>query len=121
RLRKRTGFWQKAAATCCRWCWTSRKLKSDPTKGAYQMSRLQVGILGCGSFAREHARVLLELQDQVALAAVCDRHPERAAALAQQFTGGQAAVYTDHHDLIEKAGLDVLIVALPPYGHSDEV
>lgn len=85
------------------------------------MSRLQVGILGCGSFAREHARVLLELQDQVALAAVCDRHPERAAALAQQFTGGQAAVYTDHHDLIEKAGLDVLIVALPPYGHSDEV
>lgn len=82
---------------------------------------LRLGILGCGSYARQHARVLQALGDQVTLAACSDRHPERAAALSMEFTGGNAAVFTSHQDLIQQAGLDLLVITLPPYGHQDEV
>ncbi|WP_027892965.1 Gfo/Idh/MocA family protein [Calidithermus chliarophilus] len=85
------------------------------------MKRLRVGILGCGGIARAHARVLLELQDEARLVAFCDRNLHKAQALAAEFTDGKAAVFADHHALLEHAGLDLLIVALPPYGHSDEV
>ena len=83
--------------------------------------RLRAGILGCGRFARQHARTLLKLRDEVDLVAVCDRHPERASELSQEFTAGQAAVYSDHRALIARAGLEVLVITLPPYGHGDEV
>ncbi|RIH87437.1 scyllo-inositol 2-dehydrogenase (NAD(+)) [Calidithermus terrae] len=85
------------------------------------MKRLRVGILGCGGIARAHARVLLELQGEARLVACCDRNLHKAQALAAEFTSGEAAVFTDHHALLEHAGLDLLVVALPPYGHSDEV
>lgn len=84
-------------------------------------TRLRTGILGCGSFAPQHARVLMELSDQVELAAVCDRHLDRAERLSRDFTGGSAAVYTSPQELIERAKLDILVVTLPPYGHSGEV
>jgi predicted dehydrogenase len=83
--------------------------------------RLRAAILGCGNYANQHARVLMGLNSRVELVAFCDRHYDRAAALAQQFTAGSAAVYTDHHELIEKARLDLLVITLPPYGHTDEV
>jgi predicted dehydrogenase len=85
------------------------------------LERLRAGILGCGSFAQQHARTLLGLSDQAMLVACCDRHPERAARLSQQFTGGAAAVYTDPRALVERAGLDLLVISLPPYGHAGEV
>jgi predicted dehydrogenase len=84
-------------------------------------SQLRAGILGCGSFARQHARVLVELGDQVKLVAFCDRHAERAGSLSQEFTAGAAAVFTNHQELIERASLDLLVISLPPYGHRDEV
>ncbi|HZW04515.1 MAG TPA: Gfo/Idh/MocA family oxidoreductase, partial [Anaerolineaceae bacterium] len=85
------------------------------------MEKLRAAILGCGSFAHQQAMALTALSDQVDLVAVCDRHPERAQAVADQHTGGRAAVFTDDRELIEKAGLDLLVVTLPPYGHAGEV
>lgn len=82
---------------------------------------LRAGVLGCGSYARQHARVLGELADQVELVACCDRHPERAADLSAEFSGSRAAIFSHHAEMIEKAGLDLLIVCLPPYSHQDEV
>jgi predicted dehydrogenase len=32
-----------------------------------------------------------------------------------------AAIFTDHHVMFDRAKLDVVIICLPPYGHSDEV
>lgn len=85
------------------------------------MKRLRVGILGCGGIARAHARVLLELQSEARLVAFCDRNPHKAQALAEEFTSGEAAIFTDHRSLLEHADLDLLVIALPPYGHTDEV
>ena len=83
--------------------------------------RLRAAIFGCGNYANEHARVMMQLSSRVELVAFCDRHFDRAAALAQQHTAGSATVYTDHRKLIEEAGLDMLVITLPPYGHTDEV
>jgi predicted dehydrogenase len=85
------------------------------------MKKLRTGVFGCGIFARRHAGILASMVNEVELAAFCDRHPERAGAYAQEFTGGQAAVYTSHAQMIAEAGLDLLFICLPPYGHTDEV
>jgi len=85
------------------------------------MSTLRAGILGCGSFAHRHAQILAALGDQVEMVAFCSRDPANAQAFADQYTGGQGAVFTDHHTMFERAGLDLVIICLPPHGHTDEV
>jgi predicted dehydrogenase len=85
------------------------------------MKPLRTGVFGCGTFARQHAAILASMVDEIELVAFCDRHPERAGAYAEEFTGGNAAVYTSHEQLIDQAGLDLLFITLPPYGHTDEV
>ncbi len=83
--------------------------------------RLRTAILGCGGFAHRHAANLAGLADKFELVAFCDRHPERAQAFSDQYTTGCAAIFTDHHDLFERADLDLCVICLPPYGHGDEV
>lgn len=83
--------------------------------------RLKTAVLGCGGFAHRHAGNLSSHSDKFELVAFCDRHPERAQAFADQYTAGRAAIFTDHHDLFERADLDLCVICLPPYGHSDEV
>ena len=85
------------------------------------MTRLRTAILGCGGFARRHTQHFVEMSDQVEMVAFCDRNFERAEGYAAEFTDGCATVFTDHHDLFERADLDFVTVCLPPYGHSDEV
>lgn len=83
--------------------------------------KLKTAILGCGGFAHRHAANLANQADKFALVAFCDRHPERAQAFADRYTAGRGAVFTDHHDLFDRADLDLCVICLPPYGHSDEV
>ncbi len=83
--------------------------------------KLKTAILGCGGFAHRHAANLIAQVDNFELVALCDRHPERGQAFADRYTAGQAAVFTDHHDLFERAVLDLCVICLPPYGHTDEV
>lgn len=85
------------------------------------MTPLRVGILGCGSFAHRHAQNLAALPNEAELVAFCDRNEWKARAYAEQYTGGEGAVFTDHLTMLDRANLDLLIVVLPPYGHTDEV
>lgn len=85
------------------------------------MTPYRAGILGCGNFAHRHAQILAALPDQVEMVAFCDRDESKARAFAQQYTGGDGAVFTDHHTLFDQARLDLVIICLPPFGHSDEV
>lgn len=83
--------------------------------------RLKTAILGCGGFAHRHAVNLAGQADKFELAAFCDRHPERAQAFSDQYTAGRASIFTDHHDLFDTVPLDLCVICLPPYGHTDEV
>lgn len=85
------------------------------------MRTLRTGILGCGGFAARHAERLLSLTDHFEMVAFCDRNHDRAERLADQFTEGRAAVFTATEQMLDESALDVLLVCLPPYGHTNEV
>ncbi|MEW5870063.1 MAG: Gfo/Idh/MocA family oxidoreductase [Chloroflexota bacterium] len=85
------------------------------------MKPLHTAILGCGGFAHRHAQNLLTLSDEVQMVAFCDTNPQNAQAYAEKYTAGKAAIYTDLHELLEKQPLDLLLICLPPFAHSDEV
>jgi predicted dehydrogenase len=84
------------------------------------MKPLRTAILGCGGFANKHAQNLLLMPESIDLIAFCDRNEARARAYAEKYNP-DAGIYTNHHDLFEQAHLDLIVIALPPYGHSDEV
>ena len=83
--------------------------------------RLRAAVLGCGGFAHRHARTLGLLADDFEMVAFCNRTLEKAAAFSEKYTNGQAPVFSDHHQMFEQVPLDVVIISLPPYAHSDEV
>ncbi len=85
------------------------------------MSRLRIAILGCGNYANRHAQYLAQMQDECELVAFCDRHDEKARAFSAQYAGGRAEVFSDFRAMLDRQALDGLVIAVPPYGHSDEV
>jgi predicted dehydrogenase len=82
---------------------------------------LRAGLLGCGGIANRHAQAILGLKEDVELVACCDIDPGRAAAFSQQYTGGTAQVFGDHHAMVASAKLDLAVICLPPFAHTDEV
>jgi predicted dehydrogenase len=82
------------------------------------MSRLRIGLLGCGGIARRHAASIAALSDRVQLVACCGRDEPKVSAFAREFG---AIAWTDAHRMIDEAKLDLLIVALPPYAHTGQV
>jgi predicted dehydrogenase len=85
------------------------------------MKRLRTGILGCGSFANRHANNLIALPEEIELAAFCDGRQPKAREFSEKYSDGTGAVFTDHREMFEKAGLDLVVICLPPYAHLDEV
>ena len=77
-------------------------------------------MIGVGSFGRNHARVLSELQKagEVELAAVCDTDPERAAELAMEF---RTQAFTGLDQLLAKSAIQAAVVAVPTVHHADVV
>ena len=85
------------------------------------MKRLRTAILGCGGFAHRHAQSLMSLPEEIELAAFCDHHENNARAFAEKYTAGKGSVFTEPREMFENAGLDVVVISLPPFAHSDEV
>lgn len=82
---------------------------------------LRIGILGCGDFAHRHAGIIATLPDRAVLTAFCDRNEWKARAFAEKYAPGAGAVFTAHREMFDRAKLDVVLICLPPYGHTDEV
>lgn len=82
---------------------------------------LKAGLLGCGGIASRHAQAIARLKDDVELVACCDLDASRAAAFSQQYGGGKAQVFGDHHSMYASANLDLCVICLPPFAHTDEV
>jgi len=81
------------------------------------MSRLRVGLLGCGGIAARHASAIASLSERLELVACCGRDLERTRAFAETH-GGQAFVDLDR--MIDE-GIDLLIATLPPYNRRGEI
>lgn len=85
------------------------------------MKRLRTGILGCGGFANVHAKNLMSLPEQIELTAFCDHHEQNARGFSEKYTDGKGMIFTDHQEMFAKTGLDLVVICLPPFAHSDEV
>ena len=85
------------------------------------MKRLRTAILGCGGFARVHTKNLISLSDEIELTAFCDHHEYNAREFSEEYTAGKGTIFTDPHEMFEKASLDLVVICLPPFAHSDEV
>lgn len=85
------------------------------------MKPLRTAILGCGGFAKVHAKNLISLSDEIELTAFCDHHDYNARAFSEEYTAGKGSIFTDYHKMFETASLDLVVICLPPFAHSDEV
>lgn len=75
---------------------------------------IKVGLIGAGLIGKEHA-TYLGLAEGVELAAIADPAPA-AATLAAELG---ASHYTDYIDMLDNAGVDAVLVALPNVMHAD--
>lgn len=78
---------------------------------------MRVGFVGVGGIAGNYRASLRRLAG-VAVTAVCDVDPQRAAAVAEE-EGATAYLETDAMLAAER--LDALFVCLPPFAHTDQV
>lgn len=77
---------------------------------------LRVGILGTGGIGARHAAAAQTAG--LSVVAACGRDAAKAEGFATRFG---ATAYTDFARMLEEAGLDLLVVALPPYAHRGQV
>lgn len=82
------------------------------------MSRLRVGMLGCGGIAVRHAQSVAALSDRVELIACCGRDTARTQAFAAEHGG---AAFIDLDRMLAEASPDLVIATLPPFSRNGEV
>ena len=84
------------------------------------MSRLRIGIIGCGGIANgKHLPSLKRHQPIVEMVAFCDLIPERAEKAAAENTAPRMRrCYTDYQKLLEDESIDVVHVLTPNRAHS---
>ena len=85
------------------------------------MRRLRTAILGCGGFANRHAQNLIALPDEIELIAFGDHHERNAREFSEKYSDGKGAIFIDPQEMFEKAGLDLVVICLPPFAHTNEV
>lgn len=76
---------------------------------------IKVGIIGAGGIARHRHLPNLQQVEGVELIAVCNRTPETAAKVAEDFDIPRT--YTDWRALIRQKDIDAVFIATPPYLH----
>ena len=81
------------------------------------MSRLKIGIIGCGGIANGKHLPSLKAINRADLVAFCDLVEERAQAAAAKYGVEGAKVYTDYHDLLADPAIDVCYVLTPNRSH----
>lgn len=81
------------------------------------MSRLRVGLLGCGGIGARHAGAVAALSDRMELVACCGRDLVRTQTFAATHGG---IAFVDLDKMIDE-GVDLIIATLPPYNRHGEI
>lgn len=83
------------------------------------MSKVRIGIIGCGGIANgKHLPSLSKVED-VELVAFCDLIVERAETAKQKYGTEETAVYENFHDLLKDPAIDVIHVCTPNDSHAE--
>jgi predicted dehydrogenase len=76
------------------------------------MTKIKLGIIGCGIAARElHLPPLQNLSDKFEITAVCN-HTEEKAKSFSKLVGG-VPYYLDHKEMLKKSDIDAVDITLP--------
>lgn len=73
--------------------------------------KIRVGVIGTSWFTETFHLPALASHPDAEITAICGRSRERAGAVAGKF--GSPRVFTDYHELIERGGVDAVVVAAP--------
>ena len=77
------------------------------------MSRIKLGLIGCGGMANAHRSRFDQLEERLELVATVDVVGDRARAVAELFPGSRAA--TDYRDILDD--VEAVLVVLPHHLH----
>lgn len=84
------------------------------------MTKLGVGIIGCGGIANQkHFPALKNNTDLGEMVAFCDIIVERAEKANVDFGSETSKVYKDYHDLLADENVDVVHICTPNVSHSE--
>ncbi|WP_127584587.1 Gfo/Idh/MocA family protein [Paenibacillus koleovorans] len=83
------------------------------------MTRLRVGIIGCGGIATIKHLPSLAKQPQVDIVAFCDQSQRSAETAAEKFGAAGRQVYTDYRELLKDESIDVIHVCTPNDSHAE--
>ena len=79
------------------------------------LSQVGVGVIGVGSWGKNHARIFSEL-DQSNLVAIADRDMDRAKKFAKKFG---ASYFSDIDELLNQEEIDAVTICTPTVTHAD--
>lgn len=77
------------------------------------MSRLRIGIIGCGGMAGAHVSRFVGLEDRMAITGAADIEKSRAEAIARGFA--EARAETDYRRILDD--VDAVLIVLPHHLH----
>lgn len=83
------------------------------------MSKLRVGIIGCGGIAKGKHMPSLSKLDGIEMVCFCDIIEERAEKAAKKYGIEGAKVYTDYKEMLDNEQTDVIHVCTPNKSHAD--
>lgn len=78
------------------------------------MSKLRIGIIGCGGMAKAHASRFSKIHDRVDVTVVVDLEKERAEAVGELLPGSPK-VTTDYREILDD--VDAMLIVLPHHLH----
>ena len=78
------------------------------------MSKVQVGVIGCGHWGPNHIRVFSQLRESEVVA-IADLDQKRLNSINEQYP--HAKPYRDHRQLLDEAKVDAVVVAAPTRAH----
>jgi predicted dehydrogenase len=76
--------------------------------------KVKIGLIGLGNIGTVHKNYLKTMEN-VEIVGVCDIVREKADMYAQELN---TAAYYNHNELLEKSGLEAIIIAVPHYDHT---
>src|SRR5258708_31633500 len=80
--------------------------------------RARIGVIGCGWWATRAHLPALEANPDAVIAGIADPDVENRTRAAERFGIGGDRVFADAADMLDKAGLDGAIVAVPHSAHA---
>lgn len=82
------------------------------------MSKVRIGIVGCGGIANQKHMPSIAANGELAeIVAFCDTKIERAEKAAIEFGTKDAKIYEDYHDLVNDPNVEVVHVCTPNVAH----